>query len=250
MTSPDMDPATTVAPLIPDETARPELVAEVTGAPLAVFDLDRTLHAGSGLGVLARHAFRHRLIGPERMARSFVHDLVFRRRGSTDDHTNTIAELALDMAGGVTLDELVPVVEATAQQIAATVRPSVLDLLRRHQAAGHYCVVLSASPQLLVERIGELLGVPCSVGTRIEDDNGTLTGRIIPPMAYGHGKLDRLQSVIGWPDAGAEPTTTYAYADSMSDLPLLEAVDAPIVVAPERKLRTLAYERGWPVIDF
>ncbi|MEL7156445.1 MAG: hypothetical protein AAFN30_07590, partial [Actinomycetota bacterium] len=49
-----------------------------TNGSLAIFDLDRTLHAGSGLGVLARLAFRARLIGPGRLAHSLVHDVVFR----------------------------------------------------------------------------------------------------------------------------------------------------------------------------
>lgn len=219
---------------------------------IAIFDLDRTLHAGSGLGVLARYAFRHRLIGPRRMAHSFVHDVVFRRRGSTDGHISSIAELALDMASGVAVDELAPVVTATAEFIAGTVRPAMRHLVDDHLASGHYCVVLSASPQPLVEEIAALLNVQCGIGTVIEaDDDGTLTGRIVQPMCYGPGKLERLEHALGWPMAARTDTTfSYAYADSMSDLPLLESVDSPVVVAPDRKLRRLAGQRDWPVIDF
>lgn len=228
-------------------TTRPGVIS----APIAIFDLDRTLHAGSGLGVLARFAFRHRLIGPRRMAHSLVHDVVFQRRGSTDGHISSIAELALDMASGVSVDELAPVVTATAEFIAGTVRPAMRHLLDNHLASGHYCVVLSASPQPLVEEIAALLNVQCGIGTVIEaDDTGFLTGRIVQPMCYGAGKLERLEHALGWPVAEREDTLSFAYADSMSDLPLLESVDSPVVVAPDRRLRRVADQRDWPVIDF
>jgi HAD superfamily hydrolase (TIGR01490 family) len=226
-----------------------ELEPAATGA-LAIFDLDRTLHAGSGLGVLARFAFRRRLIGPERLARSLVHDVVFRRRGSTDGHISSIAELALEMAGGTSLEDLAPVVAAAATNIATSVRPAMRLLLDNHLLAGHRCVVLSASPQPLVEQVAALLGVHEGIGTIIEDDGGVLTGRIVQPLCYGEGKLIRLEQVLGWTGGESSSTFSYAYADSLSDLPLLDAVSAPVVIAPDRNLRRLATERDWPVIDF
>ena len=236
--------------------------------PLAIFDLDRTLHAGSGLGVLARIAFRHRLIGGRRMAHSLFHDMLFRKRGSTDGHTSSIAELALDMARGIPYAELEPLITAAADEIAGSVRPRMLELLHDHRIAGHYCVLLSASPQPLVEYVADRLDMGCAIGTLIEvDDEGVLTGRIEHPMCYGPGKLERLGTVTGWssvttttttPTTSTTTTTTttstadasFAYADSMSDLPLLESVGSPVVVTPDRSLRRLADERDWPVLDF
>ncbi|MEM8926201.1 MAG: HAD-IB family hydrolase [Actinomycetota bacterium] len=216
---------------------------------MAIFDLDRTLHAGSGLGVLARLAFRSRLIGPDRMVKSLLHDAVFRRRGSTDGHISSIAELALEMGEGVSLADLAPVVTAAAESIAESVRPGMRLLLDNHLAAGHYCVLLSASPQPLVEEIAALLGAHRGIGTIIEHDGTVLTGKIRQPMCYGEGKLLRLDAAVGWTPANGD-IHTYAYADSMSDLPLLEAVDSPVVIAPDRQLRKLAGQREWPVIEF
>ncbi len=233
----------------------PDLAPSV---PLAIFDLDRTLHAGSGLGVLSRHAFRSRLIGPERMARSLVHDLVFRKGASTDGHINSIAELALDMGRGTTLTELEPVLVKTSTEIAESVRPAMMGVLDLHRQAGHHTVLLSASPHRLVQRIAELLGFETGIGTVIEDVDGTLTGKIVPPMCYGDGKLHRLEAVIGWsggplPNATGSPPPagpqTYAYADSVSDLPLLEAVEVPFVVAPDKRLRQVAGDRAWPILE-
>ncbi|MGI9616873.1 MAG: HAD family hydrolase [Acidimicrobiales bacterium] len=220
--------------------------------PIAIFDLDRTMHAGSGLGVLSRHAFRANFISGERMARSFVHDFVFRKGASTDGHINSIAEFALEMGGGKSLHELEPIIEATTTEIVDSVRIPMMAVLELHRNAGHHCVLLSASPQHLVTRIAESLGFERGIGTVIDvDDDGVLTGKIRQPMCYGEGKLERLTHEIGWPssDGRSGSIASYAYADSMSDLPLLEAVEAPFVVAPDRKLRQLAEERDWPVLD-
>ena len=255
----------TSVPSMPANTPRSVPEDLVAGEPvadgsLAIFDLDRTLHAGSGLGVLARLAFRRRLIGPGRMARSLIHDVIFQQRGSTDGQISSIAEMALEMAEGVDLAEMEPVIDAAAEQIAQSVRPAMRLLLENHLLAGHYCVLLSASPHQLVERVADLLRVHRGIGTVIDADDGVLTGSIVPPLCYGPGKLERLEHSLGWtPEA---PTTngetlwdhgsthTYAYADSMSDLPLLESVDSPVVVSPDRPLRKLAEVREWPVIDF
>lgn len=222
----------------------------VSAGSLAIFDLDRTLHSGSGLGVLARLAFRARLIGAGRLAHSLVHDVVFRSRGSTDDQISSIAELALEMAEGVSLDDLAPVVTEAAELIATSIRPAMGLLLNNHLTAGHYCVLLSASPQPLVEEVADLLGFHRGVGTVIEAADGQLTGSIIQPMCYGAGKLDRLAAAVGWTPSTNGDTHTYAYADSESDLPLLESVDSPVVISPDRALRTLAGTKGWPVLDF
>lgn len=182
------------------------------------------------------------------MAHSMVHDVVFRKRGSTDGQIYSIAELALDMAGGTSITDLAPLIETTAQEIASSVRPRMKWRLERHLEDGDICVLLSASPQPLVERIAELLAIPTGIGTIVEDDGGVLTGRIVPPMCYGPGKLERLSAVMGSVRARHEGAS-YAYADSMSDLPLLESVESPVVVAPDRKLRRLAADRNWPIID-
>ena len=217
---------------------------------LVIFDLDRTLHAGSGLGVLARHAFRQRLIGPSKLVQSLAHDVVFRRRGSTDGHIDSIAERALEMAGGVKLADLEPVMVAAADEIVGSVRPAMRLLLDNHLLAGHFCVLLSASPQPLVERVAAMLGVHRGIGTVIEAEDGVLTGRIVEPMCYAEGKLARLEQAIGWSGHQRDDTFSFAYADSMSDLVLLEAVTSPVVIAPDRALRRLAVRREWPVIDF
>ena len=216
---------------------------------VVIFDLDRTLHAGSALSVLARLAFKKRLIGAPRLAQSLVQELLYRKRGSTDNQATGVAEIALGLAAGITVDQLTPVVEQAALDIANSVRPGMRILLENHLLAGHHCVILSASPQILVERVAANLEVAQGVGTVVEIDNSQLTGKIVEPLCYGEGKLVRLRSTLGWTGDDLSEITSYAYADSLSDLPLLDAVDTPVAVAPDRHLRKIAAERDWPVLE-
>lgn len=220
-----------------------------TDEAVSIFDLDRTLHSGSGLAVLAKHGFRRRLVRGHKLAYSLMHEFVYRQRGSTDQQTSSVAELALGVVNGITVEDMMMVIDSAAQEIAASVRPAMRILLESHQKAGHQTVILSASPQELVQAIAGLLRVDHGIGTQIEQEDGVLTGQIVAPMCYGAEKLDRLHAVMGWTSEDLSMATSYAYADSISDLPLLESVDTPVAVSPDRELLRIALDRGWPVLQ-
>ena len=74
--------------------------------------------------------------------------------------------------------------------------------------------------------------------------DGRFTGRLDGPFCYGAGKLERLTAALGPVDLAA----AYAYADSGSDVPLLEACGNPVAVRPDRRLRAVALSHGWPII--
>ncbi|MEY2571670.1 MAG: hypothetical protein QOE63_2020 [Acidimicrobiaceae bacterium] len=117
-------------------------------------------------------------------------------------------------------------------------------LLEHHLAAGDFCVVLSASPHELVEVIGASLGAHRAIGTRAAVTDGYLTGELDGPFCYGPGKLARLRNALGPVDLH----DAWAYADSRSDLPLLQACGHPVAVNPDRALRKVAARHEWPVI--
>jgi len=106
--------------------------------------------------------------------------------------------------------------------------------------------VLSASPQELVEAIVAALGAHRGVGTRATVEDGRFTGGLDGPFCYGAGKLDRLVADVGPVDL----RHAFAYADSASDLPVLLACGHPVAVNPDRGLRAVAEQRGWPVLRF
>ena len=105
-------------------------------------------------------------------------------------------------------------------------------------------MLLSASPQELVESVAEALGFDTAVGTLAEVVDGRYTGLLAGPFCHGEGKLARLRHVIG----PVELASAVAYADAASDAPLLRACGSPVAVNPDSKLSSLAAASGWPVL--
>jgi hypothetical protein len=77
---------------------------------------------------------------------------------------------------------------------------------------------------------------------------GHYTGELDGPFVYGVGKAEALEKLVS--DLGYDPERSYAYSDSISDLPMMEEVGHPVAVNPDSELERVAHERGWPVVIF
>jgi HAD superfamily hydrolase (TIGR01490 family) len=146
---------------------------------------------------------------------------------------------------GIEHERLAPLVQRVGHELAGLPVPGVRMLLQRHLDAGHFCVVLSASPQELVEVICARLGLHRAVGTAAAVADGRFTGGLDGPFCYGAGKLVRLRQALGQVDLGQ----AWAYADSVSDLPVLAACAHPVAINPDRRLRKAALTNRWPIFD-
>lgn len=121
--------------------------------------------------------------------------------------------------------------------------------LHEHQAQGHIVVLVSSGLTPLLEAISATLSVQHVVGTPVERRDGRLTGRTLPPLVIGERKASvTCQRLREW-GLGIDLAGSFAYADSISDLTLLELVGHPTVVKPDEPLAVLARERHWPVLD-
>jgi len=120
--------------------------------------------------------------------------------------------------------------------------------LQAHLAAGDTVALVSAAPRALVAAIARHVGVPHAVGTRFAVRDGRYTGRVVPPVALSEQKLALARQYFtdqGLP-FGLEESR--AYADSITDLALLEAVAHPVAVFPDKALQRIAAARGWEII--
>lgn len=232
-------PTTTIAP-----PARPAAFS-ADDRRLAIFDLDRTLLPGSSLVHLGRALMRAGVLRPHDLSGFAVRELSFRRRGLSPAGTDRLRERLLAMAAGLEHAPLVAVVEAVGTDVARLVPPAARRLVSQHAEFGDNCVVLSSSPQELVERVAAALGVQRGVGTRTEVVDGCFTGRLDGPFCHSDGKLARLRDELGVVDL----SRTFAYSDANSDLPLLSACGYPVAVNPDRRLRSAAKAAGWPIIE-
>ncbi|HEX5915201.1 MAG TPA: HAD-IB family hydrolase [Rubrobacter sp.] len=121
--------------------------------------------------------------------------------------------------------------------------PEALQQLRDHKAAGHRVVLLSGALDFLLEPMKDLADdVLCST---LAQENGAYTGELTGAPVAGDARARMLASFAR--RRGLDLSRSYAYADSISDLPMLEAVGNPIAVNPDRRLGTAAKSRGWKV---
>ena len=130
--------------------------------------------------------------------------------------------------------------------LATAVSPAARFLLQRHLDAGDFCIVLSASPHELVETI-TVGSAPTGRSARASRSSTVCSPAVSTDpsaTAPASSKRSSARSV-----ASTSPTAT-AYADSGSDLPLLERCGTAVAVNPDKALRRKAAQAGWPIVHF
>jgi HAD superfamily hydrolase (TIGR01490 family) len=120
--------------------------------------------------------------------------------------------------------------------------------VREHQRAGHDVAIATSAVRQVAEPLARELAIPHVVCSELEIREGELTGSFERPLCYGVGKLERAKALVL--SLGGSMDRVAFYTDSITDLPLLEAVGQPIVVNPDARLRRVAKRRGWPIEDW
>jgi len=107
---------------------------------------------------------------------------------------------------------------------------------------------VSSSPEEVVRPLARHFGVNGVIATRAGvDDQGQYTGEL-EFYAYGEQKAEAIRGIAE--RAGIDLEGSYAYSDSITDLPMLDAVGNPVAVNADKELRREAEERGWQIRDF
>jgi HAD superfamily hydrolase (TIGR01490 family) len=120
------------------------------------------------------------------------------------------------------------------------------EAVARHREQGDVVAIVTGATPYAANPLAKELGIDTVVCTTLEvDESGRFTGRPIEPLCYGAGKLELAKRAGERLGFRVEEATFYS--DSITDVPLLEAVKTPIVVNPDRRLRRVAARRGWPV---
>ncbi|MGQ0482362.1 MAG: HAD family hydrolase [Pseudonocardia sp.] len=214
----------------------------------AFFDLDKTIVAGSSTLAFSGPMRARGLIGRRAMLRSGYAQLMLMVAGADAAFMDRMRERISALCTGWDAELVREVIaEALPEVLAPMVYPEAVELVDRHRAAGHRLAVVSASGAEMVEPVAAALGVEHCVATRMVVREGRYTGEI-EFYCYGEGKAVAARRLAA--EHGYRLEHSYAYSDSITDLPLLEAVGHPRAVNPDRALRRLAISRGWPVLDF
>lgn len=220
---------------------------------LALFDLDHTL-----IPMDSDHAW-----GEFTMDRGWVDPVVFKQQNDAfyaqyQAGTLQVAEYVRFATAAIVRQGAINSIAAHADYMRDVVQkcitPQALELVRCHQAAGDTVIIVTATNEFVTRPIADAFGVSELIAVELERDhgqgsNGWYTGAIRGVPSFREGKVTR---VAQWLQAHAlawDTVHTTFYSDSINDLPLLEMATAPVATNPDTRLRAVAQQRGWRILD-
>lgn len=215
----------------------------------AFFDLDKTVIAKASMLAFGRPLHRAGYISRWLALRAVFGQLVYRYLGADESRMEKMRNASLRMAAGWhrhTVQALVR--ETLTEVIEPIVYAEALDLIEEHRQAGRRVFLVSSSPEEIVVPLADHLGVDEVIATRAAvgaDDR--YTGHV-EFYAYGPHKAAAIREVAS--RSGIDLERSFAYSDSATDVPMLEAVGHAVAVNPDRELRRVALTRGWDIRQF
>ena len=214
----------------------------------AFFDLDKTIIATSSTTAFSGPFMSRGLIGPGAVLRTAYAQLMFQVGRADHDQTERLRAAISGLVTGWDVAEVTKIIAETLHDhIDPYVYAEAVALMHYHQKAGRDVVIVSASGSELVEPIAAALGADHAISTRMETVDGKYTGNI-EFYAYGDNKAVAIRQLAE--TQNYDLSASYAYSDSPTDAPMLDAVGHAYVVNPDRTFRTLAIDRGWGIIKF
>lgn len=214
----------------------------------AFFDLDKTIIAKSSTLAFSKPFFDQGLLNRRAVLKSSYAQFIFLLSGADHDQMDRMRTHMTNMCTGWDVAQVKSIVNETLHDIVTPlVFAEAADLIAAHKLCGRDVVVVSASGEEIVAPIARALGATHAMATRMVTEDGKYTGEVAF-YCYGEGKVQAIRELAA--REGYPLEHCYAYSDSITDLPMLEAVGNPSVVNPDRGLRREATERGWPVLSF
>ncbi|HWD77181.1 MAG TPA: HAD family hydrolase [Solirubrobacteraceae bacterium] len=226
-----------------------ELASPGEARAAAFFDLDKTLMQGSSAFQFGRAAYRAGLLGRRQLLADAVANVQFRLRGATDADSLALRERIAASLEGTRVVDLERLGADVLALILPRIYPQMLALAHEHQDAGRRAYIVTAASQELADILAQVMALDGGIGSQISEvRDGVFTGRPTGVFVYRTGKAQALQDLAA--REGIDLGASFAYSDSESDLPMLEAVGHPVAVNPDGALLRIAREREWDVLRF
>ncbi len=214
----------------------------------AFFDLDKTIISRSSSLALSRPMYRAGMVTRGQLLRGAYAQLVYALVGADEKKMDRLKEGMLALTKGWDRAEVERLVrDVIVDVIDPYVYQEALDLIAEHRRNARLVFIVSSSPEEVVRPLARHFGISGVIATRARIEDGRYTGELEFYCA-GEAKAQAIRDLAA--RAGIDLSGSYAYSDSISDLPMLEAVGHPVAVNPDRDLRKVAEERGWEILDF
>jgi len=215
----------------------------------AFFDLDKTVIAKSSTLAFLSPLRKAGLLNHRTVLKAAVAQAIYRTVGADQVQLDRVRDQLIGLSKGWKADRIRRLVQETVDEvISPLVYAEALALMDEHRREGRQIVIVSISPEEVVRPLAGYLGVDHVIATRSAvDEEGRYAGRLAF-YATGEAKAGAIRELaVQW---DLELQRCFGYSDSSADLPMLEAVGQPVAVNPDRALREVATERGWPVVEF
>jgi HAD superfamily hydrolase (TIGR01490 family) len=214
----------------------------------AFFDLDKTIISRSSSLALSRPMYRAGMVSRGALLRGAYAQLVYLLVGADEKKLERLKEGMLALTKGWDRSQVELLVQdVIIDVIDPFVYQEALDLMELHRSERRRIYIVSSSPEEVVRPLARHFGVSGVIATRAKVVDGRYTGELAFYCA-GEGKADAIRALAD--RVGIDLEGSYAYSDSISDLPMLSAVGHPVAVNPDRELRREAEQRGWDVREF
>lgn len=214
----------------------------------AFFDLDKTIISKSSSLALSRPMYRAGMVSRGQLMRGAYAQLVYLLVGADEKKMDKLRDGMLALTKGWDRQQVEELVQdVIIDVIDPFVYQEALDLMALHRQQRRRVYIVSSSPEEVVRPLARHFGVSGVIATRAKIEDGKYTGELEFYCA-GDAKAQAIRDLAE--RVGIDLEGSYAYSDSISDLPMLEAVGHPVAVNPDKDLRKDAEARGWDVREF
>ncbi|MEX2289951.1 MAG: HAD-IB family hydrolase [Mycobacteriales bacterium] len=214
----------------------------------AFFDLDKTVIAKSSTLAFSRPFYRGGLVNRRAVLKSSFAQFVYLLQGADEASMDRMRDYLKVLCAGWPVEQVNTIVAETLHElIDPMVYAEAVTLFDEHGSVGRDVILVSSSGEEVVGPIGAMLGVDHVIATRMVVADGRYTGEIAF-YAYGEGKATAIRELAA--ERHYDLEQCWAYSDSYTDRPMLEAVGNPVAVNPDKALRRHAAEQGWRLREF
>lgn len=215
----------------------------------AFFDVDNTLVRGSTSILFGKVAFTGGTIKRRDVWRFMWEQIMFIRRGEKNSKMDDFKDRALSLTKGHPVAELLELIDVVYRdEIKPRLWPETVAAVKQHMSEGREVWLLTAAPVELAEAIARDLGATGALGTIVGHKDGVLTGELVgDPL---HGKAKRVAAKKLAKERNISLKRSWAYSDSVNDLPLLTLVGHAVAVNPDSNLERYAEAAGWEILRF
>lgn len=144
-------------------------------------------------------------------------------------------------------DQITKFFTDSAQAIREDCNAAVIEEIQKAQAEGFCTILLSGTYEIMLNTIAAVLNIDTVIGTKMLFKNGIVDLNAQLDIVSGAAKLEKIKEYFM--DKNVDWQASRSYADSISDLAILELVGQPVAVRPDEKLKSIAVEKGWQIID-